>query len=438
MMNIRLYNARILKMESPVDIIEGSVWICDDKIEYIGDEKNLDKLYLVNSSAPLQKLYLWDQEIDCNQNLIMPGFQNTHTHSPMTAMRSMVEGMPLNRWLYEKVFPFESKLTEDDMFWFTKLAILEYLEGGMTGIFDMYFSRDAVAKACLSYHMPVCLCGAVNDFVQSVSTMEELYLKYNNPLVPLVTYQLGFHAHYTTNERMLREISELSHALKSPVYTHICETEKEVADCIKEHGEPPFSYLNQLGIFDYGGGGFHCVCTDENDIRIMKEKKISVITNPASNMKLASGIAPIQKYIHNGLLVAIGTDGAASNNSLSMFKEMFLVSGLAKLRENDANAVQAEDIVKMATCNGAIIMNNPDTGVLRKGAYADCIMIDLHRPNMQPNHNILNNLIYSADRSNVIMTIVRGNILFQNGKYNLPDEPGDVYEKCNEIISRII
>ena len=170
----------------------------------------------------------------------------------------------------------------------------------------------------------------------------------------------------------------------------------------------------------------------------MKENKISVITNPASNLKLASGIAPIECYLKNDIQIAIGTDGAASNNSLSMWKEMFLVSSLAKVKEKDAEAASANEILKMATCNGASVMQRENTGILKEGAYADCIMIDLQRPNMQPVHNIMNNLVYSADKSDVIMTMVRGSILYENGIYNLPDEVETIYDKCNEIIRKKI
>lgn len=435
-MNIRLFNAKILTMEDPIVVSTGSIWIQNEKIVYIGDESDIDQFYQ-KKGADCNPLYsfLWDREIDCNGNLIMPGFQNAHTHSPMTGLRSFADDMPLDQWLNTKIFPAEQKLTEEDMYWFTKLAILEYLDSGVAGIFDMYFANDAVVSACKEFGMPVTLCGAVNDFVQSVSVMEHLYQKYNTSDT-MVKYCLGFHAQYTTGERLLREISELSHELKAPVFTHISETKKEVEQCIAEHGSSPFVYLNKLGIFDYGGGGFHCVHTDDQDVSIMKEKKIAVVTNPSSNMKLASGVAPIQKYLDNDITVAIGTDGPASNNCLSMWKEMFLVSGLTKLKDGAATSGKAEDIIKMATKNGALVRGVEKTGRLKEDQYADLIMIDLHKPCMQPIHNIVSNLVYSAGRDNVIMTMIRGKILYEYGHYNLSEQPELIYDKCNQIVEK--
>ena len=189
-------------------------------------------------------------------------------------------------------------------------------------------------------------------------------------------------------------------------------------------GMTPTAYMNALGLFDYGGGGYHCVHMTEEDLHIFADKKLSVITNPGSNTKLASGIAPIQAILDKGINIGIGTDGPASNNCLDMFREMFLVTGLAKLREEDASAVDADKVLYMATVGGARAMG-----------LTDLIMINLKRPNMQPLNTITKNLVYSGSKENVALTMVNGKILYENGEFYIGVQPEEVYEKANQIIN---
>ena len=205
-------------------------------------------------------------------------------------------------------------------------------------------------------------------------------------------------------------------------------------------GMTPTAYMNALGLFDYGGGGYHCVHMTEEDLHIFADKKLSVITNPGSNTKLASGIAPIQAILDKGINIGIGTDGPASNNCLDMFREMFLVTGLAKLREDDASAVDADKVLYMATVGGARAMGLTDCDILAEGKLADLIMINLKRPNMQPLNNITKNLVYSGSKENVALTMVRytmvnGKILYENGEFYIGVQPEEVYEKANQIIN---
>lgn len=200
----------------------------------------------------------------------------------------------------------------------------------------------------------------------------------------------------------------------------------------------PTVYMHRLGVINYGGGFYHCVHMTQDDLDIVKEHNISVVTNPASNLKLASGIAPIDHMLKEGINLAIGTDGPASNNCLDMFREMFLVTALAKYRENDASAVDAVDVLKMATTGGAKAMNLPDCDVLAEGKEADLIMIDLNQPNMQPIHNIQKNLVYSGSKQNVKMTMVAGKILYENGEFFIGTDAYKIYEKANDIAKRIV
>ncbi len=425
-MKIRLYNARILSMVEGQEIFWGEVHIEDARIIYVG--------------APLSVRKSWDQEIDCEGNVLMPGFKNAHTHSAMTFLRSHADDLPLHEWLNHQVFPFEAKLTPEDIYSLTKLAILEYLTSGITSIMEMYLTPETVAKACIEMGMRVVQVGGVNNFSQSVELMEKWYNELND-VNPLSSFCLGFHAEYTCSSELIAQIADLAHKYKAPVFTHLEETKEEMEGCIERYGRTPVRYLADMGMWDYGGAGYHVVHASEEDISIMRDKKIGVVTNPASNTKLASGIAPISKFLEQGLCVAIGTDGPASNNCLDMFREMFLATGLAKLRDDDASAVPAMEVLKMATVNGAHLMQIPDTDTLADGKLADIIMIDLQQPNMQPLHNIAKNIVYSGDKQNIKMTMIHGKILYEcfDGAqhFHTTSKPAEIYEEVQKISKRI-
>lgn len=431
-MNYRFYNAKILTMET-MDIIEGELWVQEDKILYVGQESDT---VAICRSLSIESI-LWDREIDCEGNLLMPGFKNAHTHSAMTFLRSKVDDLPLSEWLNNQVFPMEAKLDGEMIYHLTRLAVLEYLTSGVTSVFDMYLTPETTAKACVDMGMRCVQVGAVSGqegFTDSLAKMEERYHTLNQ-LDPLHSYFIGFHAEYTCSRALLEQVAAMAHKYQAPVFTHLAETKPEVEGCKERYGVTPLQLLDSIGMFDYGGGGYHCVWMEEKDLEIMRKKQLTAVTNPASNMKLASGIAPISEYLKRGINVAIGTDGPASNNCLDMFREMFLVTGLAKLREQDAAAVDALEVLKMATVNGAKAMNLPDADVLAKGKQADIIMIDLNQPNMQPINNIPKNLVYSGSKQNVKMTMIRGKILYENGQFTREYDVEEIYRKANEIVT---
>ncbi len=417
-------------MEENREIFEGEVHIQDEKILYVGENQD-------GAGSKMAGGQVWDREIDCKGNLLMPGFKDAHTHSGMTLLRSYADDLPLNEWLNNRIFPVEAKMTAEDIYELSKLAILEYLTSGITGVFDMYLTPDSIADAFDEMGMRCVQVGGVNNFSQSVEMLEEMYQKLNTKS-PLQSYILGFHAEYTCSRELLEQIAALAHKYRSPVFAHLAETESEVIGCKERYGMTPVAFLDSLGIFDYGGGGYHCVHVTKEDIAIMKEKGLYAVTNPGSNSKLASGIAPITDYLKAGVRVAIGTDGPASNNCLDMFREMFLVTALGKLREKDAAAVGAMEVLKMATVNGAHAMGLADADVLSKGKLADMIMIDLHQPNMQPLNNIPRNLVYSGSKQNVIMTMIHGKILYEKGEFYTKDTPEEIYRKAEIIRNRIM
>lgn len=420
-------------MEEGQDLFEGEIWIQDDRIIYVGNGSGLEEVY---TGLPGECI-IWDRELDCMGNLLMPGFKNAHTHSGMTLLRSYADDLPLDEWLNHKIFPVEAKMTAEDIKELSKLAILEYLTSGVTAVFDMYLTPEAIADAFGEMEMRCVQVGAVNNFSQSPAMVEEMYQKLNQA-GPLQSYVIGFHAEYTCSRELLEEIARMAHKYKAPVFTHMAETEKEVAQCRERYGKTPMAFLDSIGMFDYGGGGYHCVHMTPEDIAIMKNKGLYAVTNPGSNVKLASGTAPITQFLEAGVKVAIGTDGPASNNCLDMFREMFLVTGLAKLKEKDASAVDAMEVLKMATVNGAHAMGLKDADVLKAGKLADIIMIDLNQPNMRPVHNIPKNLVYSGSKQNVIMTMVGGKILYEKGEFHTKDRPGEIYRKVDDIVERIM
>lgn len=426
-MKTRIYNAKIITMANGTDILEGELHIEDDRISFVGTREDAKKLL---------KETVFDREIDACGNVVMPGFKDAHTHSAMTFLRSYADDLPLQEWLYNRVFPMEAKLTEEDVLWCSKLAIMEYLTSGITANFDMYMKNEANAKASVDTGFRTVLCGSINDFGGTVEGIEEEYKHFNN-YDKLLSYQIGFHAEYTTKRETLEGIAELAHKYKAPVYTHNSETKSEVDGCIERYGKTPTAFLDSIGMFDYGGGGFHCVHMTDEDLDICKEKKIWVVTNPASNVKLASGIALIKKMLDIGIGLAIGTDGPASNNCLDMFREMFLTTALQKVSIPDASAVDANDVLYMATVGGAHAMGLMDCDTLEKGKYADLIIIDLNQPNMQPLNNISKNIVYSGSKQNVKLTMVAGKVLYEDGKFNIGIAPEEIYEKANESIVRM-
>lgn len=422
-MNVRFYNARILTMAEGFLIRAGELWVKGNTVYHVGLEEE--------EPEPLR----WDREIDVQGNLLMPGFKNAHTHSAMTFLRSYADDLPLQEWLAQKVFPMEAKLSPEDIYHLCRLAIMEYLTSGITANFDMYLTPDTMVQASVDCGFRTVICGAVNDFTQSVEEMDKWYQKYNG-CHELISYRLGFHGEYTTSREILEGIAALAKKYQAPVYTHLAETEGEVKGCLERNKMTPAVYLDSLGLFAYGGGGFHCVHMTERDMDVLKRRGVWAVTNPASNLKLASGIAPLCEMDARGIGLAIGTDGAASNNCLDMFREMFLVTGLAKLRKKDAAAMDANRVLEMAVSGGARAMGLADCDTLEPGKKADLIMIDLHQPNMQPLNRITKNLVYSGSKQNVKLTMVNGKILYEDGIFDIGAEPEEVYAKANEIIRR--
>ncbi len=416
---IRFYNGRLLSFKNGFEITDDEVWTNDSEIAFVG--KNHDKKA--------------DREIDLNGNLLMPAFKNAHTHSAMTFARSLADDLPLQPWLYDMIFPMEAKLNESDIYTLSRLAFLEYLSSGISACFDMYYFPEAMAKASVDAGFRTVMCGAVNNFKESVSLLDEYYQKYNS-YDELISYRLGFHAEYTTSKELMSGIALLAEKHEAPVFTHSSETKSEVEGCLERYGKTPTELFEELGLFNYGGGGFHSVWMSENDLEIYKKHGIWAVINAGSNSKLASGIAPLEKMQKAGINTAIGTDGPSSNNALDMFREMYLAAVTQKLKTSDAAACDAAELLKSATVGGAHCMGLYNCDIIDTGKKADLTVIDLHRPNMQPINNIIKNIVYSGSKENVKLTMINGKILYENGEF-IGTDIEKIYYEAQKITDRL-
>lgn len=420
---IRFYNGRLLRFEGETPVItQDEVWTDGSRICYVGKTPDA--------------LPEFEREIDLKGDVLMPGFKNAHAHTPMTFLRSYADDMPLNDWLFNQVFPNEAKLDDEMIYTYTQLGIMEYLSSGITASFDMYSHNDAYVQANIDCGFRTVICSGMNDFDRDPTQIERDYLRFNRHH-ELISYILGIHAEYTTGMERMKYMASLVKKYKAPCFMHLSETKAETDGCIERYGMTPTQLFDRLGYFDYGGGGFHCVWMTDEDIEIFARRGLYAVTNPASNAKLASGICSLDKLYKAGVKLAIGTDGAASNNALDMFREMYLASVLQKLQNEDASAGCADRTLKMACVGSADAMGLSDCNDIAIGKLADMIVINLRRPNMQPLHNIAKNIVYAGSKENVRLTMVNGKVLYENGEFFIGEDAESVYAKANKLAEKV-
>lgn len=431
-MNIRFYHAKILLKDAGrfFSVLDGELWVGGTEICYVGD--GTDCPAVLPDGEPV----IWDREIDAGGNLLMPGFKNAHTHTAMTFLRSEADDLPLGEWLNCQVFPKEERLKKGDIYWLARLGIMEYLTSGITAGFDMYLAPQEMAKAAADSGFRMVLTSGFNDFVSSLEQMEEDFYAVNE-MSSLTSFVTGFHAEYTTSLQNMERVAALAQKLHSPVWLHNSETRQEVEECMARYGKTPTQLTDELGMYGYGGGGYHCIWLSEEDMAVFQNRKLYAVTNPASNLKLASGICPIEQLLSFGIPMAIGTDGPASNNCLDMFREMFLTAVLPKLISMDASSMDALEVLDMAVSGGAGAMGLLDCDSIEVGKKADLILIDLNQPNMQPQNHILKNLVYSGSKQNVKMTMIDGKILYEDQTFDIGVSPEEIYQKANEVTKRV-
>lgn len=420
-MNLLFYHAKILPSADSA-VIDGEVHVSDGKIAYVGKEKAFPA----------------DRRVDCKGNLLMPGFANAHTHSAMTLFRGFADDLPLQEWLYDRIFPLESHMTEEDVYWGTMLALAEYVRGGTTAIADMYYAEDAIIRAVEQSGLAMGMWAGASDLTgktdEALKHAEAYYLKYRDH--DRIRYHLGVHSEYLASDALLYGMADLSQAYGAPTTAHVSETLKETGECTVRRNMTPVQFLHKIGYFDFGGIIAHGTYLDKDDVALLAEKGVYCASNPASNLKLASGIAPIYSMLKNNMKICLGTDGAASNNALSMFREMYLLSCLQKGTMKDATAVPAEQALACATVNGYRALGLKG-GTLEAGNPADMVLLDLSAPNFRPLNDVKKHIVYSADTANVLMTVANGAIVYDHGNYNIGEDIEVIYRKAEQCISRL-
>ena len=395
--------------------------IDNDRIDYIGTE-------LPKSD--------YDYIKDMTDKLVMPGLINCHNHCPMVLLRGIGSDLPLDKWLFGTVFPIEDKLNAEIISAGSYLAIMEMIRGGTVSFSDMYFEPQTTIEAVGKAGMRANITRPVQSFdpnempADSYRIREsiDLFEKYNNAFDERVKVDFCIHAEYTVTERIAKAYIDMCNERNGRLHIHVSETAKEHRDCIEKYGKTPTQWFNDMGAFDSPAFLAHCVHVDDSDLEIFREKNVSVVHNPTSNMKLGSGFARIPKMIDMGINVALGTDGAASNNNLNMFEEMHISSLISNGYLMDATVMNADTVIKMATLNGAKLQGRHDCGEIRVGNKADIIAINLDAPHLYPALDEKALITYSAQASDVCMTMVDGKVLYENGEYKTIDTEKVYYD----------
>ncbi|MEG2360402.1 MAG: amidohydrolase [Christensenella sp.] len=364
-----------------------------------------------------------ERVIDACGNAVMPGFVNTHTHVPMNLFRSYADDLDLMTWLNTKIFPAEDKLTADSAYWASMAAMCELSAAGVTGFNDMYFFVDSIAKAAQESGLRAVLSRAVVTPAPGVGERmleesRELFAKYND--VGRLKVYMSPHAQYTVNNEMLEKIAQEAKKLKTGVHMHISETKGEHENCIAEQGMTPMELCEKTGLLEVPFLAAHCVWVSEHDIELMAQHDVTVLSCPKSNLKLASGVAPLTRMLKNGVGVTIGTDGASSNNKLSVMEEMTYATYLQKGTEYDPKAIPAASALKLATSCGAQALGF-GKGTLEAGQNADLIMLDTSGIRYTPDYDIVSLIVYAGSDSDVCMTMVGGDIVYENGQFAFAD-----------------
>jgi 5-methylthioadenosine/S-adenosylhomocysteine deaminase len=367
----------------------------------------------------------WGETIGQASRLVLPGFVNAHCHVPMTLLRGYGEGLPLDRWLAERVFPFEGRLTAEDVYWGSLVGIAEMLASGVTSFSDMYSFCGAICeavklsgiKANISRGLISQDGGALGESRGFYET-EALFGEWDGAAGGRIIAEASIHAEYTSHEGFVRELASFAKARGAGIHIHLSETRKEHEECVARRGATPAEYFEACGIFESRVTAAHCVHVSDGDMRILARSGASAAHCPTSNLKLGSGVAPVPRMLGRGVSVALGTDGASSNNNLNMAEEAHIASILHRGVNMDASLTPAPQTLKMASLAGARAQGRGGTGAIKPGFKADLAVLRLDgRPHLAPLHDILGGAVFSAQAGDIEMTVVDGEILFRDGEF---------------------
>ena len=417
-MNILIKNAKVLSFEDGKAVVK--------KADITVENGNISQIGKIKTDFEAQKV------INAEDMLAMPGLINAHTHLSMNLFRNYADDMPLWDWLTKKIWPLEERLTAEIVYRGSILGIAELIKSGVTGFLDMYFFAEETIKAALETGVRAYIARGLTDEEEGkeirLKETRELYRKYHEKSGRIKIFT-GPHAPYTCSPQYLEKVIDLSKELNIGIHIHLSETRKELDESIQKWGKTPIKHVYHLGLFERPTIAAHCVHVDNEDIEILAECGVNVVYNPTSNLKLASGFAPIEKMLKAGVNVALGTDGASSNNNLNMFEEMHLASIVNKCVNHDAVSIPAETTIKMASINGAKALGvEKDLGSLEVGKKADIIFIDLKKPHLCPLNNPLSAIYYSAQGSDVHTVMADGKILMENYELKTIDIEKAMYE----------
>lgn len=366
-----------------------------------------------------------DEIIDGRGALAMPGLCNMHTHTPMTLLRSIGSDLPLDRWLNDAIFPVERHLTDDAVRAGTDLGILEMLRFGTTSFNDMYMHMDMEAEAVRDSGMRALLGHGVVDFDESCSDLLPniaLIEKWNHAADDRIRVALAPHSEGATTQKVMEKIREAAETYKVPVHIHVSETKLDYDGSLERRGLTPPQYLEKLGLLEFPVLAAHCVWFTDEDIELFARRGAVILHNPVSNLKLASGIAPISKMLEKGCKVALGTDGVASNNNLNLWEEIKLMPMLQKGTTLDPTVVSPAQTIAAATSVGAKALGYENLGLLKEGYLADLILVNISDNHMLPCNDMEGNLVYSTQGSDVTLTMVNGKVLYRDGIFTTLDE----------------
>lgn len=376
--------------------------------------------------------------IDGTGKAILPSLHNAHTHAAMTLMRGYADDMDLHTWLTEHIWPFEAKLTEDDIYWGTKLACLEMIKTGTTFFADMYWHWKGTARAVEEMGLRAALSAAFFDFEDPVraESMKRQIMELHNVSrgsSNRIQFILGPHAIYTVSTDSLRWLGAYAAQHGLLIHTHLSETRKEVDDCVAKHGLRPVEYLYSLGLLAPNLSLAHAVWMNDAEMELLARHGVQVVHCPVSNMKLCSGQFDYAGMRRHGVHVALGTDGCCSNNNLDMLEEMKTASLLAKVTAMEPTLFPAADVLAAGTAGGAAVYGL-ESGRIATGCLADCMLVNLDHERMVPGHNIVSNLIYAAGSACVDTTICDGRVLMQGGRV---DGEAEILDRVRETVARL-
>lgn len=382
-----------------------------------------------------------DKVVDGKDRLAIPGLINCHTHSYMSFMRNVADDLSFMDWLFGTIDPIEQQMTDEDTYWGACLAIIEMMKSGTTCFNDMQMNIHQTTRAVKESGMRAVICrglvGSGNDEAGQ-SRLKQAYEERDAAKdCDRLTFMLGPHAPYTCDDAYMRIVSEEAKKNNMGIHVHLSESESEIQQIKEKYGCSPIEMADKNGLFDVPAIAAHCVQITESDMDILRKKHVSVVTNPASNMKLGNGFAPVPAMLEKGINVCLGTDGAASNNSLNLFHELSLLTLIHKGVNRTPQCISAREGFRIATINGAKALGlEKETGSLEVGKKADIAILNLNTPSLTPRNNLLAGLSYSANGSEVETVIIDGKVTMENRKVLTLDE-ALVYQKVNDIITRM-